>query len=90
MFPNGNIVLERSKFNENVPAWELLAARGFDARKFPTGHIAAKGKAAKTKCARSGTPPVLFRRSGRISKARLSADLSRAGPRRTKSKKTAI
>jgi hypothetical protein len=55
MFPNGNIVLERSKFNENVPAWELLAARGFGARKFPTGHIAAKGKAAKTKCARSGT-----------------------------------
>jgi hypothetical protein len=31
--------------------------------------------------------PVLFRRSGRISKARLSADLSRAGPRRAKSKK---
>jgi hypothetical protein len=60
MFPNGNIVLERSKFNENVPAWELLAARGLDARKFPTGHIAAKGKAAKTKCARSGTRSVVI------------------------------
>ena len=60
MFPNGNIVSERSKFNENVPAWELLAARGLDARKFPTGHIAAKGKAAKTKCARSGTRSVVI------------------------------
>jgi hypothetical protein len=27
MFPNGNIVFERSKFNENVPGWELLPGR---------------------------------------------------------------
>jgi hypothetical protein len=27
MFPIGNIVFEKSKFNENVSAWELLAAR---------------------------------------------------------------
>ncbi len=55
MFPDGDIIDEMSKFGENVPAWELLAARGFDARKSPTAHTAAKGKAAKTKCARSGT-----------------------------------
>jgi hypothetical protein len=41
-------------------------------------------------CARSGTPSVLFRRNGRISKGRLSADLSRAGPRRAKAKRNAI
>jgi len=27
MFPDGNIIVEMSKFGENVPAWELLAAR---------------------------------------------------------------
>jgi hypothetical protein len=33
MFPDGNIVVEMSKFNENVPAWELLEARmGLDVR----------------------------------------------------------
>jgi hypothetical protein len=87
MFPDGNIVVEMSKFNENVPAWELLVVRvGLDARKSLIGYIAAKGKAAKRNA--RAREPVLFRRSGRISKARLSVDLSRAGPRRAKAKKT--
>jgi hypothetical protein len=27
MFPDGNIIIELSKFGENVPAWELLVER---------------------------------------------------------------
>jgi hypothetical protein len=27
MFPDENIAFEMSKFDENVPAWELLVAR---------------------------------------------------------------
>jgi hypothetical protein len=33
MFPDGNIIVEMSRFGENVPAWELLGAKmGLDIR----------------------------------------------------------
>jgi hypothetical protein len=33
MFPDGNIIVEMSRFGENVPVWELLGAKmGLDIR----------------------------------------------------------
>ena len=43
MFPSGNSVLERSKFDENVPAWERCTgvAAAFS-RRSPIGHMEKK------------------------------------------------
>jgi hypothetical protein len=46
MFPSGNIVRQTSKFDENVPVWELFAARmDVGTIKFPDGNIDAGGEA---------------------------------------------